>query len=217
LSAFMNSNDVPYMPNGGGYASYDSSVSYNGYPSIQDIGNNANNPEGEVDGAWIAVSPGDHIEVSVWVTTSASTSTDLQSGATIGFNFLGDSNLGEGILGASGVQAGEPTSAELAYGSATAYGYTISGDNGMAQVGGLVSKVPFGVGWTEVQYDFIVPSTYFINQWISPNGSAPGGASVVSPTQINEMVCWFWVDTNTAGTAWFADPILYNLGQTSLP
>jgi hypothetical protein len=215
----MNSNDVPYMPNGGNYASYDSSVTYNGNPSIQDIGNNPSNPEGEVDGAWIAVSPGDHIEISVWVLTSASTSTDMQSGATLGFSFLGDSNLGEGILGASSTeQSGEPTAAELACGSATAYGYTISGDNGMAQVGGLISKVPFGVStWTEIQYDFIVPSTYYTYQWIDPNGSAPGSVSTVSGTQVNEVVCYLWVDTNTAGTAWFANPTLYNLGQTSLP
>ncbi len=99
LSAFMQGNNVPIMPNGGNYASYDPSVTYNGNPSIQDTGNNPNNPEGEVDGAWIPVSPGDHIVISVWVKTSASTSTDLQSGATLGFYFLGDSNLGEAKVG----------------------------------------------------------------------------------------------------------------------
>jgi hypothetical protein len=220
LSAFMNSNDVPIMPNGGNYASYDPSVTCNGYPSIQDVGKNPSNPEGEVDGAWIPVSPGDHIEISVWVKTSASTSTDLQSGATLGFNFLGDSNLGEGIIGSTSTdQAGEPTAAELVCGNPTSYGYTISGNNGMTQVGGLISKVPFGAStWTEIQYDFIVPSTYYTYQWINPSGSAPGGVSSITGTQINEMVCWFMVNSNVNnGNVWYADPTLYNLGQTSLP
>jgi hypothetical protein len=220
LSAFMNSNDVPNMPNGGNYASYDPSVTYNGNPSIQDIGNNPSNPEGEVDGAWIHVSPGDHIEISVWVETGASTSTDLQSGATFGFDFLGDSNLGEGIVGSSSTQqAGQPTAEELACGSPSAYGYTINGDNGLTQVAGLICKVPFGVStWTEIQWDFIVPSTHYTSQWINPSGSAPGDVSSITGTQINEMVCWFMVNSNVNNAnVWYADPTLYNLGQTSLP
>jgi hypothetical protein len=72
--------------------------------------------------------------------------------------------------------------------------------------------------WTEIQYDFIVPSTYYTYQWINPSGSAPGGVSSITGTQINEMVCWFMVNSNVGnGNVWYADPTLYNLGQTSLP
>ena len=220
LSAFVNSNDVPIMPDGGNYATYDPSVTYNGNPSIQDIGNSPINPEGEVDGAWIPISPGDHIVMSVWVKTSSSTSTDLQSGATFGIDFLGNSNLGEAIIGSSSTQqAGQPTGAELACGSPSAYGYTINAANGLTQVGGLICKVPFGVStWTEIQWDFIVPSTYYTYQWINPSGSGTGGVSSVSPTQINDMVCWFTVHDNVGdGTTWYANSTLYDLGQTSLP
>jgi hypothetical protein len=197
---------IPNMPNGGSYATYDPSISHNGNPSIQVIGGiYAPNLAGEVDGAWIPVSPGDHIVLSIWVKTSTSTSTDPSSGSFFGFDFYGQSNRGYGILGDSPTNsAGQPTGTEIQWGNPTAWGYTINGANGLKQVSGLICKIPFGVStWTQEQFDFIVPS----QTWNYVNNQP------CNPTQIDGMIPWLGVHSNDGnGKIWFSDPVLFNLG-----
>jgi hypothetical protein len=213
LSAFMNSNDVPNMPGGGNFASYDTSVTYNGYPSIQDTSGGSPSCNGEVDGAWISVKPGDLMIMSIWVKTSTFSSNDMDQGSFFGFDFYGNTNLGFGILGNSPTnQAGHPTAAEQGMDGDT-FGYTVNGANGMTDVSGLICRVPFGKGWTEIQWDFIVPSQTWNYIWQG------NGVNQCNPTQIDALVPWLGVNNNgqTSAPIWYSDPVLYDLGQTSLP
>ncbi len=207
LSKFLGTNNVPLMPNAPyGYAFYDTSVTHNGHPSIRVNGwfdGTHNATLGEVDGAWIPVSPNMHVVAGVWVKTGSFSSSNLQAGACFGFDFLGQTDLGHGILGSSAnMQASHPDGAERSYGDPNAYGHTINGENGMTQTSGLVCKVPYGKDWTLIQWDFYVPSACYNYVWTGSNQGAQ-----CSPTQIDYMV--FWTGVDDGGTAWFSEPYAY--------
>lgn len=151
LSAFYSE-----VQSGGGassYASLDNTVLHNGNPSVK-VGPDYVRGTREVDGAWISVHPGDHIVMSVLVKTEAYTSTDIQAGASFGWDFYGSTSIGYAIaaLNSNQEQAGHPNSAELnpfgADGGVNGFGYTINGEGGLCQVGGLICRVPWGQDWT---------------------------------------------------------------------
>lgn len=207
LSNFLSTNNVPLMPNAPyGYAFCDTSVTHNGHPSIRVNGwfdSTHNATLGEVDGAWIPVSPNMHVVAGVWVKTGFFNSSNLQAGACFGFDFLGQTDLGHGILGSSAnMQASHPDGAERSYGDPNVCGYTINGENGMTQTDGLVCRVPYGKDWTLIQWDFYVPSAYYDYVW---TGSYQGVQC--SPAQIDYMV--FWTGVEDGGTAWFSEPYAY--------
>lgn len=212
LSDFMNSSNVPNMPMFTP-AQYDPNFGYNGNPSILDTDIPITSA-GEVDGAWVSCSPGDHIDLSIWVYTTNSTSTDIQSGTFFGFNFCGETSAGFGEIGSNGLQASMPDQNGYCVGVDN-YDYTINGESGITQVAGLIDHVPFGVGtWTQLQFDFIVPSTYY-------NQLFEGTANTIvscNPVQINSICAWLGVrSSDGTGIVYFSDPIMYDLGQTSLP
>jgi hypothetical protein len=122
------------------YASLDYVTLHNGNPSIR-TGADYVRSTREVDGAWISVKPGDHIVMTCWVKTAAFTSSDIQAGATFGWDFYGSTSMGYAIaaLNGNGEQAGHPNSAELnPSGGPNAFGYTKNGEGGLTQVSGLI-------------------------------------------------------------------------------
>ena len=174
--------------NAWGYAQLDNTVLHNGSPSIR-VGPDYVRGSREVDGAWIGVRPGDHVVMSVWVKTGNFASTDPQAGAVFGFDFYAHTSIGNGIIGStSQLQAGHPDGLERGWG-ASSFGYTIDGENGLSQVGGYVCRVPWGTDWTQLKWDFYVPSTYYNYVWTTIKGG--NGVFPCSSVQIDAMVPWF--------------------------
>jgi len=202
LSAFYA--DMNY----GGYASLDTTVTHNGNPSIRVGPSDVNRVSREVDGAWINVNPGDHVYYTVWAKTDAlPTSTDMQGGATFGFDLYISSNLGYGIASLDpNTQASHPTGSERGWG-VNAYGYTQFG------VAGHVCRIPWNTDWTLMIWDFTVPTDYYTYVDTTVNGVKQIGVQQiysVNPVQINSMVTWFDARQCTdPANAWFANPQLY--------
>jgi hypothetical protein len=191
------------------YASLDYGTLHNGNPSIR-TGADYVRWTREVDGEWIGVKPGDHIVMTCWVKTAAFTSSDIQAGATFGWDFYGSTSMGYAIaaLDANGEQAGHPNSAELnPSGGPNAFGHTINGEGGLTQVSGLICRVPFNQDWTLIQWDFVVPTQpyhYAVNDASFPNTVA------VDPFYITSMVPWFGGrNIYDTGYLWFSEPTLY--------
>jgi hypothetical protein len=203
LSAFLNELNVPNMPYPPyDYAEYTEVVTHDGNPSLHVL-EDSGWASGEIDGAWINVSPGYHIVLGGWVKTGAFEPTDPQAGGGFGFDFYGHSNIGYGILGTSPTdQIGHPTGAEKNYGNPTDYGYSINGEAGLTQVSGKIVKVPFNTDWTLVEWDFIVPYTYYT--YVYTTGPT---LSECEPVHIDSLVMWTWVNDN--GEVWFSDPYMY--------
>ena len=202
------------------YASLDNTVLHNGNPSIR-VGPDYVRGTREVDGAWLNVKPGDHIVMQVWVKTAPYTSIDPQAGASFGFDLLTNQSSIDSLIHIVclngppiSMQAGHPTGNELNYaGGPNAFGHTINGESGLSQVGGLVCRVPYGQDWTLIQWDFIVPSTFYT--WVTDNANYPN-AIPCNPVQINMMVPWF-TGRNLTDNAymWFSEPSLYINPSTS--
>jgi hypothetical protein len=194
------------------YASLDNSVLHNGNPSIK-VGPDYVRWTREVDGAWIRIHPGDHIVMSVWVKTdSCPSSTDPQGGACFGWDFeTTTSSAAPGSLSivdisSDGTQAGHPTGAERGWGVGT-YGYSINGAAGLSEVNGNIVRVPWGTDWTLIQWDFIVPSTYYT--YVTTGASFPN-AMACNPVQIDTMVAWFeGRNLYDNSYAYFSEPKLY--------
>lgn len=194
------------------YASLDYSVLHNGNPSIR-VGPDYVRWTREVDGPWVSIRPGDHIYMGCWIKTSVYTSTDPQAGGVFGFDLLCHASTDPYKysivdLGSDGNQAGHPTSAEMNIsGGPNAFGHTINGESGLTQVAGLICRVPFNQDWTWVEFDFIVPSTYYT--YVTNNDSFPD-AIACNPVQIDAIVPWFTGrQLYDSGYIWFADPVFY--------
>jgi hypothetical protein len=194
------------------YASLDNSVLHNGNPSIK-VGPDYVRWTREVDGAWIRIRPGDHIVMSVWVKTdSCPSSTDPQGGACFGWDFettassAAFGSLAIVDISSNGTQAGHPTGLERGWGVGT-YGYSFNGAAGLSQVNGNVVRVPWGTDWTLIQWDFIVPSTYY--NYVTTDASFPNAMPSL-PVQIDTMVPWF-EGRNLYDTAYayFSEPELF--------
>jgi hypothetical protein len=161
----------------------DTSDAYSGSPSWEITLSSVNLG---ADHANINIKPGDVIDYSCWIKTSAATLSadngNPQAGGRIGIDFYGADG------GITGIQTPDG-----------AYGSTNT-DN---------TFVKFGTStWTEVTMSFKVPSTYTATGAYS--GSYTAGQQV-TPTS---MIPWIevWSDTqgtNEHGTGWFADPAFY--------
>ena len=191
------------------YSSLDeATVGPTGQPSIQVHGpDTSGRNTGEVDGAWIAVSPGDHVIMTVWVkTTASSPNIDQQGGAVFGWDFDAHTSQGYGIIGYThDLQAGHPNGSERGWGP-DQFGHTGEGDEpDFSCVAGEICRVPWGTtDWTQIVWDFIVPTSYYSWVWTS-------GAVACDAVQIDSLVPWFEVRNIVAddGYAWFSDPELF--------
>ena len=150
------------------YASLDYSVLFNGNPSIR-LDNDYVRGTREVDGAYLDVSPGDHIYASVWVKTSNSQSNNQYSGGRIGIDMRGNTvSQGWTILD-SIPHAYENVGG--VWGSGALDG-NAQIDDGLGFTPISQFQIPFGNDWTLAYWDFYVPSTNFQhNIW----GTATGG------------------------------------------
>jgi hypothetical protein len=173
-----------------GGVSDDTIVTHDEYESVQIIpGTSSGNPDGECDGPWLSVSPGEQITFSCWIETSAATlSADVgnpQAGGRIGIDFYG--SLG-GINGLSTPDgSGTPTDSYNTY-------------------------VLFGTStWAQVTMDFIVPQTYeYVYGSTGQTGHYSTGEMVVPTDIIPWMQVWSNTQgTNEQGTAWFANAELH--------
>jgi hypothetical protein len=170
--------DGPWQPAPSLNAAISTSVGYNGSPSWVVTGNATSGNTG-VDRAEIAIKPGDVIEYSAWIKTSAATlSADVgnpQAGGRIGLD----------VYSSSGFQ--------LSRGVSTPDGTGSSNDS-------FNTYVPFGNDWTHVTMRFQVAATYTANQ-----GSSAGQTFV--PVGVIPWL-QVWSDTQhvaEGGTAWFSD------------
>jgi hypothetical protein len=145
--------------------------------------------------------------MSVWVKTGSFVSVDPQAGAVFGFDFCAHSSVGYGIVGSSSqLQAGHPDGLERGWG-ASSFGYTVDGANGLSQVGGLVCRVPWGTDWTQLRWDFFVPSTFYSYVWATVKGV--NGVYSCSAVQIDSMVPWFeGRNIHDRANIWFSEPQL---------
>jgi len=195
---------------GSAYAYVDTSVLHNGNPSIR-VGPDYVRGTREVDGAWISIKPGDHIVMSCWVKTDpCPSSTDPQGGATLGFDLLSHSSAASGLsivdLSSDGTQAGHPTGSERGWGVGT-FGYSSNGAGGLTQTSGNIVRIPWGTGWTLIQWDFTVPTTYY--SYVTTGASYPN-AMHCNPVQIDTMVPWFeGRNLYDNAYAYFSEPQLF--------
>jgi hypothetical protein len=201
-----------YSDANGAASSYAAIVTHNGRTCIR-MGPDYVRGTREVDGAWISISPGDHIVFSAYVETEACpASTDMQGGACIGFDLeIYNSSAAPGSLAiadvsSDGTQAGHPSGYERGWGVGST-GYSINGELGLTQVNGLVVRVPWNTARTQLKFDFIVPSTYYA--YVTTGASYPN-AMACTPAQLNMMVVWF-EGRNLVDNAyiWFDTPELY--------
>ncbi len=179
------------------YASLDTSVLHNGNPSIR-LGPDNLRGTREVDGTWINVKPGDHIQYSVWAKTSpSSTQNTVYSGARIGCDLYSSTSAGYGVVDT------QPHPFTIVS------GVEVSGDNGDGL--GLTTTsqfmVPWNHDWTLLTWDFYIPSAYFSSVYTQQGVQIQ--STLCKPVQIDSMVVWLDARELTDGPyAWFADPVL---------
>jgi hypothetical protein len=172
---------------------YDTATTYQGNPSwrIQPGVSLA------VDHDWskIAVKPGEHVVITVWVkTTGTPDSTIGRSGATVGIDFYGNYDGAWARIGA----CNSPGFVSIK-GDIGDYGYPSDSASWM---------VPWGSNWTLRTYNFVVPS-----QWWGD-----GGYGIMASNQVPRgtyatpaYICpWLQISANygsTQGTytTWFSD------------
>lgn len=166
----------------------DKADTYAGSPSWQVTLDSTNTG---VDHGNLVIAPGDQIDFSCWIKTSAATvpadDGNPQAGGRIGIDFHG--SLG-GIVGVSspdGNPADGPTNSFNTY-------------------------VPFGTSsWTQVVMSFTVPATYEYEEGTTGQTGHYSTGEMVPPTS---CIPWLqvWSDTQGSsenGVAWFADPQFY--------
>ena len=197
----------------------DNSVTHNGNPSIRILGGQQPFPWGEINANGIAIQPGDHIYASIWAKTqSFPSATGIAPGTFFCYDLKGYTTLVQdgsthfGIFGPSpDTQAGHPQYDEYCVRQ------SIDGSGGLNQVSGLTNSIPFGTDWTLLQWDFIVPDTYYTYAWTTVSiynvyQCVPTQAQVLLPSLGVRNNGWL-----QAGYVWYSEPTLYNLGQTPLP
>jgi hypothetical protein len=168
----------------------------------------------EVDGAWVNVSPGDWIYAEVWVKTGAYLgASDPSAGAKWGFDYLGQTPYGHGVIGyASDQQAGHPAAVqpnwnEVNWGSCNGFGYTINGAKNQVCTSGYVCRIPYGTDWTLLRWYFQVPSDLYHYVWLSPSGAYAGNPTYfATPFAIDQIV--FWMAGYDAGDKYFSQPLM---------
>jgi hypothetical protein len=151
----------------------------------------------EIDGTWYACKPGDHIRLTVWIKTSPSggnvSPEQYAPGGRIGLDIYARTSKGMGILC-------------LTPDARTQMGYP--GWYYDAKLASAVNGfywVPWNRDWTQVGWDFIVPSDYCTGM------TSPGMVVVeVDPVQIQFFVPILDArPVGDSGTVWFADAELY--------
>lgn len=158
----------------------DSSVTYNGNPSIRIDGPpTAANPYREVDTyGVIPVKPGDHLVFKVWIKTAPSTSGG-GGGALMGLDLFGPSGRLWEVVPGTTTNFNDP-----------GYGWQ-----------GAYQWVPYNTDWTLRTLDFYVPTLNF---------TTTDGGSPVPPQQVNGFVAWMYMhNEQDAGAGYFADAELY--------
>lgn len=177
----------------------DSSVTYNGYVSIRSDPHTSadTNTYREIDGTWYNVNPGDHIEVTVWIKTSASglnPDPSSYAGGSIGIDFYAHTSAGYGIAYVGS------TSWVDALGEPNYYGQPLGSND---QIIGSHWWVPWGSGWTEIGWNCYVPTATVTYVYTN-------GPTACTPTHVDSFVCWLGSGSpNNPGQIWFADAVLH--------
>jgi hypothetical protein len=210
IETFLHDDGTIRTPSTNNYAWYEPTGGMNGLPAFRVVagGTTAN---GEVDGPYVSVKPGDHIKIHIWVKTSVFYSSDPQQGSFFGWDYYGNTDQGYGILYYDDVvQMGHPTGGQANYDEQagdgpTGYGRTIDGASDQPCVPNTICRVAFGhPEWTQIVWEFWVPTRlcYYVYH---------DGKKACSGAPINSMVCWLGVN-NTNGApsepVWFCDPYL---------
>ena len=180
------------------YSHVDYSVTHNGNPSIYTSLPSipsSGRANGEIDGAWVSVNPGDHIVFGCWIYAPDDAPyirDPAYSGARTGVDFYvssGSADLGIGIPYYNAIHAG---------------GHP---DNYVGEPTTRMCNIQFGTaGWQYVEWDFYIPTDTFTLMY----GGNPWALHTIPSTQIQSIVPWLDLSNyDDACHAWFSEPTLY--------